>query len=329
MGSFELSGSGIANAPSQPSRAGLVSVVIPCFRQAQFLSDAIDSVLKQSHRDFEIVVVDDGSPDDVAVVARRYEAVRCIRQENRGQAAARNAGLRVSRGEFVVFLDADDRLLPNALEIGLSRLSALPECGLTFGRVRYIATDGSPLCVPRTIPIDGDYYRAFLEHGNFINTPAAAMFRRDALERVDGFDERLRGGEDYELYLRIVRTTSASPHSEVVAERRRHGDSSTTRPLQRLPSLLAIYQKHREYVRGDPESERAYRIGLRRMRAATALRLVAEIWSNVKRGERRQAIRGVTAIVRHPEFAWYAGRGIVSKILNLHARGSGPKSRQG
>jgi hypothetical protein len=235
----------------------------------------------------------------------------------------------VSRGEFVVFLDADDRLLPNALEIGLSRLSVSPESGLTFGRVRYIAIDGSPLCVPRTNPIGGDYYRAFLEHGNFINTPAAAMFRRDALERVGGFDERLRGGEDYELYLRIVRTTSALPHSELVAERRRHGDSSTMRPLQRLPSVLAIFRKHWECVRGNPEYERAYRIGLRKMRAGTAFRLVAEIWSNVKRGQCRQAVRGVVAIVRHPELAWYAGRGIVSRVFNPHDRGSGPKSGRG
>jgi glycosyltransferase involved in cell wall biosynthesis len=311
---------GTDKAPSAPRGVkGLISVVIPCFRQARFLGDAIESVLKQSCRAFEIIVVDDGSPDDVAGVTQRYEGVRYVRQENRGQAAARNTGLRVSGGEFVVFLDADDRLLPNALEIGLARLNASPECGLTFGRVRYIASDGSPLCVPRTNPIDRDHYRAFLEHGNFINTPAAAMFRRGALERVDGFDERLRGGEDYELYLRILRTASALPHDEVVAERRRHSDSSTTRPLQRLPSVLAIYRKHREYVRGNPEYERAYHIGLSRMRATTAPRLVAEMWSNVKRGEYRQAARGIAAIVRHPELGWYAGRRIVDKILNRHA----------
>src|SRR5215831_18229599 len=95
---------------------GLVSVVIPCFRQAHFLADGIESVLRQTYSQVEVLVINDGSPDDTASVASRY-CVRYVEQKHAGLAAARNAGLQRALGEFVVFLDADDRLLPDALRI--------------------------------------------------------------------------------------------------------------------------------------------------------------------------------------------------------------------
>src|SRR5918997_500688 len=107
---------------------GLVSVVIPCYNQAHFLGEAIESVLSQTYPHFEVVVVDDGSTDNTQEVAARYPGVRYIRQENQGLAGARNAGIRRSNGSFLVFLDADDRLLPRALEAGLKALKEHPEC---------------------------------------------------------------------------------------------------------------------------------------------------------------------------------------------------------
>ncbi len=92
----------------------LVSVVIPCYKQAHFLPEAIKSVLAQTYSGVEAIVVDDGSPDNTSEVACRHRDVRCIRQQNQGLSGARNTGLRESRGSFVMFLDADDRLLRNA-----------------------------------------------------------------------------------------------------------------------------------------------------------------------------------------------------------------------
>src|SRR5919112_6190031 len=123
----------------------LVTVVIPCYNQAHFLGEAIESVLSQSYRNFEIIVVDDGSTDETSEVASRYEEVRLIRQENRGLSGARNTGIRDSQGEFLVFLDADDKLLPGALEAGLRCFEAHPECEFVFGDFRYIGIDGAPL----------------------------------------------------------------------------------------------------------------------------------------------------------------------------------------
>src|SRR3712207_5573157 len=116
----------------------LVSVVIPCYKQAHFLGEAIESVLAQSYPHFEVVVVDDGSTDNTSEVAARYPGVRCVRQDNQGLAAARNSGLAHSKGEYLLFLDADDRLLPHALEVGVERLEAHPECAFVSGRYRNI-----------------------------------------------------------------------------------------------------------------------------------------------------------------------------------------------
>ena len=114
---------GAAHAPhGEPDlREGLplVTVVIPCYNQAHFLGEAIESVLSQSYRNFELIVVDDGSTDETSEVASRYERVRLFQQENQGLAGARNRGLGEAKGEYVVFLDADDRLLAGALEAGL------------------------------------------------------------------------------------------------------------------------------------------------------------------------------------------------------------------
>src|ERR671910_1122682 len=122
--------------------AGLVSVVIPCYNQAHFLGEAIESVLSQSYPHHEIVVVDDGSTDDTSEVASRYDGVRLVRQENRGLAGARNTGIRHSEGDYLVFLDADDRLLPEALRAGVECFESHPECAFVFGRFRYISVDG-------------------------------------------------------------------------------------------------------------------------------------------------------------------------------------------
>src|SRR6185436_125554 len=114
----------------------LVSVIIPCYNQGRFLGEAIESVLNQTYRNCEIIVVDDGSMDDTARVAARYPSVNLVRQSNRGFSAARNAGFEQSLGDLLVFLDADDRLLPNAIEDGVECLEHNPQCAFVYGRYR-------------------------------------------------------------------------------------------------------------------------------------------------------------------------------------------------
>ena len=124
--------------------APLVSVIVPCYEQAPYLEEAIESVLAQTYAQVEVVVVDDGSPDNAARVAARFPGVRLVRQPNQGLAGARNTGIRESEGELLVFLDADDRLLPRALEAGVAELRNHPEAAFAFGRYRRIGRRRDP-----------------------------------------------------------------------------------------------------------------------------------------------------------------------------------------
>src|SRR5436190_9110386 len=135
---------------------GLVSVIIPCYNQAHFLNEAIQSALAQTYSHREIFIVDDGSTDNTAEVAAGFASARYIRQENSGVSAARNTGLKESRGEYLVFLDADDRLLPEALEIGVDCLHRHPECAFASGHSRFITADGALLPTPAQLCVTRD-----------------------------------------------------------------------------------------------------------------------------------------------------------------------------
>src|SRR6266849_1371894 len=116
----------------------LVSVVVVCYNQAKYLGEAIESALAQRYQPVEILVVDDGSTDATAKVAATFPRVHYVHQSNRGLAAARNTGLRHSTGEYVVFLDADDKLLPAAVREGMDCFGEFPESAFVSGAYRNV-----------------------------------------------------------------------------------------------------------------------------------------------------------------------------------------------
>lgn len=279
----------------------LISIVIPCYNQARFLGETIESVLRQTYSHFEIIVVDDGSTDDTSEVAARYAGVRCVRQKNQGQAAARNAGLRASDGAYVVFLDSDDRLLPRALEIGAEQLNNHPECAFTVGRCQVIDSHGSPTSTESRPAPPKDHYVELLKD-NFIWMPAMVMHRRDALDSVGGFRTCLsiKGAEDYDLYLRLTRERSICRHTVVVAEYRSHDSSTSSNPARMLTATLAVHRAQKDYVRGNERHERAYRHGRKFWRARYGEPLVEKVRGHARTsGEWKQALRGMLLLLQH------------------------------
>jgi glycosyltransferase involved in cell wall biosynthesis len=237
------------------NHAPLVSVIIPCYRQAHYLDDAIQSTLAQTYRHVEIIVVNDGSPDNTAEVAARYDGLKYIRQRNLGLSTARNTGLKASVGDYIVFLDADDRLLPTTLETGVDALRDLPECAFVYGFCEFINHEGSPISTPPHVSIVNDHYRALLQE-NHIWTPGAAMFRRTAFARVEGFDPSLfRGCEDLDLYLRIARKFPVHCHGKVSLLYRKHPASMSKNKFRMLRASNDLFYKHLREVRGDRELE--------------------------------------------------------------------------
>jgi glycosyltransferase involved in cell wall biosynthesis len=217
------------------------AIVITTYNHAHFLSEAIQSCLQQTIGVDEIIVIDDGSTDDPASVVARYPKVRMIRQENRGLAAARNTGIAATDAIFLTFLDADDRLLPEAMEIGILHLEAQPSAAMVYGAHRMIDVDGRPASDKNHIPVFGDAYLQFLRRGNFVGMHATVVYRRERLAALGGFDESFRSCEDYELFMRIAKAGPIASHSRLVAEYRKHGQNmSNNRQIMRAAALRAL-----------------------------------------------------------------------------------------
>jgi glycosyltransferase involved in cell wall biosynthesis len=274
-----------------------VSVVIPCFNQAHYLGEAIESALAQTLRPAELIVVDDGSDDNSFEVAGRYPVVVRQRQSHRGVASARNAGTAASSEDLLVFLDADDRLLPRALEIGAEALSARPQVAFVAGASRDIGVDGadSPATLRQPLVSD-DHYLRLLE-SCFIWSGSSIVFRREAIEAVGGFDERLAAGDDYDLYLRLARRFAVYCHDEVVTEYRRHGANTTRDSSVVLKSQLRVLARQRKSV-GDDREREARRVGIRETRRRHGGALAEQIGRDWGHGRRGAALRGIRTLLR-------------------------------
>lgn len=179
-----------------------VTTIIPTYNHAESLSDAIESVRMQRWPELEMIVVDDGSVDHTREVVDRLSGadLRYIRQENRGPAAARNAGIGMAQGEWIAFLDADDYWLPGKLSVQFDAIRQEPLVGFCYGNV--ILRDANGTERQSRLPAPTRSLLWELLAGNRLATPTV-MIRRDCLETVGLFNTDLRTGEDWDLWLRV------------------------------------------------------------------------------------------------------------------------------
>jgi glycosyltransferase involved in cell wall biosynthesis len=191
----------VTHAPDPADMAGgptpHVSVVIPCYGQAAYLPEAVDSVIGQTFVSWEILIVDDGSPDDTAAVATSLAAehgrIRLIRQANAGPASARNTGFREARGRYILPLDADDRILPSMLADTVAALDAHADRGFAYTDYRFFGD------VERTVRTP-DFDVDMLCRSNYITV--CSLMRRTTWEAVGGYDPSMaRGYEDWDFWL--------------------------------------------------------------------------------------------------------------------------------
>jgi hypothetical protein len=278
--------------------AELVSVVIPCFGQSHYLGEAIESVLGQTYPHLEVLVVDDSSPDNASQIASRYPGVRCLRCDNRGMAGARNLGIRSTSGDFLVFLDADDRLRPTAIETGVTLLAEHPQAAAASGRFRRIAQDGTPIETFEQPIVRRDHYPRQLTE-NWAGFPARSIYRRAVFEHVKGFDPDLDATADFGLNLEIIRQFPVWSHGELVAEHRTHGGNSSGDAARMLVQSLAAVRGQRRYTRETPELRAAYRKARRFWKGYYGELLVAQIGKSLRDGEPGKALRETAVLARH------------------------------
>ena len=228
-----------------------VSVVIPTYNDAEYLSEAIESVLAQTYTDYEIIVIDDGSADNTRQVLDPYQdKIRYIYQKNQGVAAARNRGINLARGELIAFLDADDLFLPDKLQQQVTLFDVQPHLGMVISGWRIVNEQGkiiSEVEFWQTLPeLDLEtwlFWKPVL--------PSATMIRHYWLEKVDGFSSDAIPAEDVECFINLVAIGCQADWCCKIGTlyRQINSQSLSQNTIRQIKSLELVHQRF--FARGD------------------------------------------------------------------------------
>lgn len=292
-------------ADEEPGEPPLVTVVMPAYNSAAFIAETLDSVLAQTYPSFEVVVVNDGSPDTAELeqvlapyLARHSGRVRYVRQENRGAGAARNLGLRMARGEFVAFLDADDLWLPAYLE---EQLRFLRAGGYDLAYTDALLFGDSPqagMTYMETAPSEGPVTFLSLVRGECNVITSGVMARRETVVEAGLFDESLRNSQDFELWARLARRGARLAYQRKVLVRYRcHEGSLSGDARNRLARELKVMRHIRDaYQLSGGEREEIERV-LVRQQAAIDLERGKSLIGEGRVAEAREALAAARRVL--------------------------------
>jgi glycosyltransferase involved in cell wall biosynthesis len=230
-----------------------VSIIIPNYNYSHFIGEALNSILKQSFNDYEVLVIDDGSTDNCAEVVNGYSKtfngrLRYIYQKNQGVAAARNNGILSSKGEFITFLDADDILLENALEEIFSFIKSNAGYAIYYSNVQIMDKNMKELIKNRFSkeseekPFSGKCFEKLFRYGNFIAS-AGVTIPKGVYNQIGLFDKRFRCGEDIDMWLRISSSFEIKYTDLIVAKLRRHETSLSFNGIAAVNADLLMIKK--------------------------------------------------------------------------------------
>jgi len=230
----------------------LVSVIIPVYN-CRYVLNAVESVLRQTYPYIEIIVVDDGSTEDIYSILKPYKGKFIyIKQENAGPSKARNTGILNAKGDFIYFLDADDRLTPEAVELGVSCLEKYPNVGMSFGGAILFNEDGIiKYWSPGPAGPPGRYIKELFIY-NFIQ-PGCIIIRRNCFDIAGLFDENVELCEDYDLGLRIAWYFDIVNLNKFVLFKRKHPSSLSYKNIKMEEWRFLVLKK---FLKLFPEAEK-------------------------------------------------------------------------
>lgn len=233
--------------PDAPPR---ISVIIPAYNAAWCVGRALDSVLAQTCRDFELIVVDDGSRDNTAEILAGYgAALRVVSKANGGLSSARNAGIAAARGEYVAFLDADDWWLPEKLERQVALLDGRPSLLFCATTTQVFTPEGQRLTDWRC---GGEGQPAlqsiFAANAHVAGSGSAVMARREAFARAGGFDESLRSLEDIDMWMRLAALGDYACIDTPLAAIEKRGDSMSGNLDVMRAAAIRVMRKNRRLL---------------------------------------------------------------------------------
>lgn len=279
-----------SRAKSAPTRskgdrtsvAPLVSVIMPVYNCAEYIRQSVQSVLDQTYQNIELILVDDGSKDGSASIARGIAPqAKIIVQPNAGVSTARNRGILASKGELVAFLDADDWWDATIVEKMVATAADHPECGCVYTDFTHVIDGeeiGSRLSELPDRPTSRVYER--LASGNFIHM-SAAMVRREALAISGLFDPAIRSAEDYDLWLRLARKEEFRCVPQVLSYYRLHGNNSVVSSKHARNALAGYKQLSQHHDAKD-------RVG-QLLKSRTGKRAFEFAYAEAKQGNARES----------------------------------------
>src|SRR6266545_3017970 len=231
-------------APDRP----VVSVIIPAYMVAPFIRETLDSVLAQTFSDYEVIVINDGSPD-TEELERQIEAyahlIICIKQTNQGAGAARNAGIRKASGEFVAFLDGDDFWLPEFLEQQLNLIKSDGGFDLVYADAMNL--QGATLSRYTNMDVNPSIGRVTAESlisGKCNVITSSVVARRDSVVGVGLFDENFPNSQDFDLWLRLAKEGARIGYQKkVLVHRRVYEGSLASDPFKSLGGEISVLEK--------------------------------------------------------------------------------------
>ncbi|PIQ21560.1 MAG: family 2 glycosyl transferase [Cytophagales bacterium CG18_big_fil_WC_8_21_14_2_50_42_9] len=229
----------------------LVSVIIPCYNHGRFLPKSIASIQQQAYPAIEIIVVDDGSSDNTKEVAQQYPQVRYIYQTNQGLSAARNTGIAHSKGEFLIFLDADDWLFPGAIETNLAYLRRNEQAAFVSGAHFKMFVDDNEIKEEK-VEVEAKHYIQLLR-GNYIGVPAAVLYRRWAFTDLLFDLTPPNSCADYDMFLNIARKYPVLHHTKPIAAYRIHASNMSSNIPSMLDTVLKVLRLQKKSLKTAAE----------------------------------------------------------------------------
>ncbi len=308
-----------------------VSVIMPAYNCAAFVTEAIESVLEQDYANKELIVVNDGSTDATAEKVARFGArVRLIEQPNRGPAAARNRGVAEARGEYLAFLDGDDIWLPGKLAMQMSYVRGHPDVKIIFtGFARWLPERSGGYPPARDFAawgakdVIGPEYSGYLYATLLLDSVIhiiTAVIERAAVTSLGGFDENLRVGEDYEFWMRASRVCLAHKIDRITALYRMQPESATrSAPRAVNHEYMVLKRTLERFGTTGPDGRQVDEASLYGRLGKLCF---AHGYSHFWRGDPRIAADAFKESMRYsgfaPRVAGYAVASMARALLSLH-----------
>lgn len=237
-----------AHASVETARRPRVSVIIPAFNAAEFIAETLESVFGQTFPEYEVIVVNDGSPDTAEFeksFAPYIKRLVYLKQENLGPSAARNAGVLKAQGEFVAFLDSDDVWDPNYLAVQMTAFDESPALALIYADA-FLIGEGVPpgLTFMKAAPSKGPVTFESLLRADCSVITSCVVARKQALLKAGLFDPEFVRSEDLHLWLRLAHSgAKLAYHADVIARHRSHGDSLSADMTRMFKSKIEVFEK--------------------------------------------------------------------------------------